>query len=354
MSREEGNRHSPWALAQMQALPLKSKITMTQQRISQWYDKYWGDIYVSVSGGKDSQVLAHIVKSMYPEVPCVFVNTGLEYNSVRIKGTEIADVVLRPKMSFVEVLTKYGYPIISKEVSLFIHQMQLPQTEKNKNTRNLRLNGIRSDGQKVGTGKIPEAYKFLLDAPFRISNQCCDVMKKQSAAKYERETHNAPVIGTMANESRQRKRQWCKYGCNAFDKKHPSSQPLSFWTEQDILQYIRMYDLKIADVYGDIVYKDDGGLTYSESLFMDDMSLTTTGVNRTGCIFCLFGIMNDTERFVNLKKIEPDKYDYVMRGGHFDNKGLWIPGKDENGVMGLGYKFVIDWLNEHGDMNIKY
>ena len=142
------NKHKSYDLAQMQSLPLSAKIIMTEQRIKQWYDAFDGEVYVSVSGGKDSQVLAHIVKNLYPDVPCVFVNTGLEYDSVRLKGNELADEILRPKMSFVKVVTKYGYPVISKEISLFVHQMQMPQTERNAKTRNLRLNGIRSDGVK--------------------------------------------------------------------------------------------------------------------------------------------------------------------------------------------------------------
>ena len=112
------NKHNAYDLVQMQSLPLKYKIIMTKQRIKAWYDYWDGNVYVSISGGKDSQVLAHIVKEMYPDVPLVFVNTGLEYDSVRLKGLKLADEVLRPSMDFVSVITKYGYPVISKEVSL--------------------------------------------------------------------------------------------------------------------------------------------------------------------------------------------------------------------------------------------
>ena len=106
--------------------------------------------------------------------------------------------------------------------------------------------------------------------------------------------------------------------------------------------------MQIADVYGDIGYLDKNGFFYDEPLFMDNMKLTTTGATRTGCVFCMFGITQDPERFLRLKKVEPIKYEYVMRGGKFDEQGLWIPDN------GLGYKFVIDWINEHGNMNIKY
>lgn len=36
-----------------------------------------------------------------------------------------------------------------------------------------------------------------------------------------------------------------------------------------------------------------------------------------------------------------------ISGGKFDN-GKWVP------YNGLGYKFVIDWINKHGNLNIKY
>lgn len=191
-------------------------------------------------------------------------------------------------------------------------------------------------------------YAFAIYAPFRISNKCCDVMKKRTAHNYTKRTDRKPYIGTMATESRLRKSNWIKYGCNAFEKNNPSSNPLSFWTEQDILLYIQENEIAIAEVYGDIQYKDKDGYCYSTKPFTDEYTLVTSGVNRTGCVFCMFGITQDTDRFLKLKEVEPKKYDYVMRGGKFDDDGMWVPDN------GLGYKFVIDWLNEHGNLNIKY
>ena len=107
-------------LRMLQALPLDLKVRRTQQRIREWVD-YWGKdhVYVSFSGGKDSTVLLHIVREMYgDEIPAVFVNTGLEYPEIQKHVRSFSNVViLRPKMNFKEVLTTYGYPVISKEVS---------------------------------------------------------------------------------------------------------------------------------------------------------------------------------------------------------------------------------------------
>ena len=80
-----------------------------------------GDVYVSFSGGKDSTVLAHLVHDLYPEVPLVFSNTGLEYPEIQAFAKKMGAEFIRPKMQFSEVISKYGYPIISKEVSEAIY-----------------------------------------------------------------------------------------------------------------------------------------------------------------------------------------------------------------------------------------
>ena len=60
----------------------------------------------------------------------------------------------------------------------------------------------------------------------------------------------------------------------------------------------------------------------------------------------MFGITADKERFKRLAEEEPQLCDFVMRGGAFDGDN-WMP-TDE----GLGYWFVIEWLNVNGDLGI--
>lgn len=306
----------------MQHLSLDIKITMTKSRIRQWYNEFSGDVYVSFSGGKDSTVLLHLVRELYPEVPAVYVDTGLEYPEIRDFVKTIDNVTwLRPEMNFKEVILKYGYPIISKEQSAFIQEYRTTKSEK--------LKKIRLEGNKYGRGKISKKWRFLIDAPFLIGDKCCDIMKKNPAKKYEKETGLHPYIGTMAEESAQRKSNWIKYGCNAFEKTRPTSQPLSFWTEQDILQYIRDYNIDYAkEVYGSIV-EDENGL------------LHTTGCQRTGCEFCLYGAQCEKGkgRLERIKEMHPKRYEFIMRP------------VNENG---LGYKEVVDYINSHSDANIKY
>ena len=306
----------------MQHLSLDLKIIMTKSRIRQWYNEFSGDVYISFSGGKDSTVLLHLVRELYPEVPAVYVDTGLEYPEIRDFVKTIDNVTwLRPEMNFKEVILKYGYPIISKEQSAFIQEYRTTKSEK--------LKKIRLEGNKYGRGKISKKWRFLIDAPFLIGDKCCDIMKKNPAKKYEKETGLHPYIGTMAEESAQRKSNWIKYGCNAFEKTRPTSQPLSFWTEQDILQYIRDYNIDYAkEVYGSIV-EDENGL------------LHTTGCQRTGCEFCLYGAQCEKGkgRLERIKEMHPKRYEFIMRP------------VDENG---LGYREVVDYINSHSDANIKY
>lgn len=354
-------RHERWELTQMQSLPLEAKIKMTQQRLREWVGYFGEDgVYISFSGGKDSTVLLDIVRKMYPNIPAVFINTGLEYPSVRLFAESKENVtVLRPSMNFRAVICKYGYPLISKEVSQVVYEARIG-LKKGNGSYQFRIDRI------MGTGKYApladgtksqfdiSRYKFLLNAPFGISDKCCKVMKKAPARYYEKKNGRKIILATMTDESRLRTQRWLRYGCNAFeDKRQQSSNPMSFWTEQDVLTYIRHNNLKIADAYGQVVIKNDG-IAGQENLFdmlgdYRDCQYETTGCKRTGCIFCMFGITQDKDRLVNLNKQEPKLCDYCLRGGAFDETdGMWKPDS-----KGLGMWFVIEWLNTYGNLDIK-
>lgn len=129
-------------LRQFQALPLDIKIAMTKTRIREWVREFGtSGVYVSFSGGKDSTVLLHIVREMYPDIEAVYVNTGLEYPEIqRFVKTFDNVTILRPKMRFDEVIKKYGYPLISKETSTTIEY-----AKKGSEWAKERINGERKD-----------------------------------------------------------------------------------------------------------------------------------------------------------------------------------------------------------------
>ncbi|MBR4859340.1 MAG: hypothetical protein IKU08_09185 [Clostridia bacterium] len=159
----------------------------------------------------------------------------------------------------------------------------------------------------------------------------------------------------MAEESLLRESAWLRNGCNAFESKRPSSQPLSFWLNQDILLYIKRYEIPICSVYGEIVYEDSPEQMRIEEFGLDGGGidkLVTTGCNRTGCIYCAFGchLEKDFSRFQSLKETHPRQYKYCIDGGAYDESGKWKPTKE-----GLGMGHVFDELNKiYGEGFIKY
>ena len=78
----------------------------------------------------------------------------------------------------------------------------------------------------------------------------------------------------MADESINRKKTWLKAGCNGFESNHPKSTPMAFWTEQDVLHYLKDFNIPYCDVYGDIIAVDqfNGQITINEKSrrFNDD------------------------------------------------------------------------------------
>ena len=133
-------------LKQLQSLPLEIKIRLTQARIRQWVNEYGEDgVYVSFSGGKDSTVLLHIVREMYPNIPAVFVDTGLEYPEIRdfVKTFDNVEIV-KPKKTFKKVIERYGYPFINKEVALKVYRVRT-----NKRGRNAYLDDFLGIGNRT-------------------------------------------------------------------------------------------------------------------------------------------------------------------------------------------------------------
>jgi 3'-phosphoadenosine 5'-phosphosulfate sulfotransferase (PAPS reductase)/FAD synthetase len=265
----------------LQHLDLETKVLKTKQRIRDFYNYFRGNVYISFSGGKDSTVLLDIAKQEYPNIKAVYIDTGLEFPEIKEFVKSIPNVeIIKPEKTFLQVIQENGYPVISKEIALNIEYAR----------KGSKWAIDRLDGKQEGNYHRNNAkYKYLINAPFKISSKCCDIMKKSPIKKFERKTGLHPIIGTMASEGGQRMTGYLRTGCNSFEGKRPMSRPLSFWTEKDIWDYIHKYNVPYSKIY--------------------DM-----GYERTGCMFCCFGLQceKNPNRFERMEKTHPQIYNYCM------------------------------------------
>ncbi len=276
-------------LEDIQKYPLEIKIAKTENLIHEWVNFYGiNKVYIAYSGGKDSEVLLNIASRLYPNIKAVFCNTSMEYPETikhvlykREQGYNID--IIKPKMSFAKVVSRYGYPIISKEQSRYLGDVQ---RSKSKKLINLRL------GLTSSSFCISKKWRYLINEDFKISDKCCDILKKQPFAIYEKNTGRKPIIATLACESRLRFQQWLKLGCNSFECTKPKSKPMSFWLEKDIWDYVNLNNIELSAMY------------------------TIHGAKRTGCYGCLFGIhieqqLTGTNRIAQLSKTHPKLFYYL-------------------------------------------
>jgi 3'-phosphoadenosine 5'-phosphosulfate sulfotransferase (PAPS reductase)/FAD synthetase len=135
-------------------------------------------------------------------------------------------------------------------------------------------------------------------------------MKKKPFKRYNKETNRQPYIGITQDEGFQRKRQYEKTGCNVYEANAPKSQPLGFWTKQDILRYVVENNVEICSIYGKVVYEN--GI------------YRTTGVERSGCVYCAFGthLEKCPNRFQKMQKTHPKLHEYCIKS--LDDGGLGL------------------------------
>jgi len=278
---------------------LDQKVFHFFEVVSSFYEAINGKVYMSFSGGKDSTVMMYLFNKFLksaglPPIKIVFNNTTNEHKEILDFVKSFGDKViwLRPKMTFAQTLQKYGYPVISKSQAMSISRYRNTKFPEQKT---YRLTGVKPDGTIGKVGVISKKWRFMIDAPFKITERCCDILKKAPVKKFEKETGLRPIIGTMTSESNDRKMRYLKEGCSVFEKGKEACRPLSIFTEKDIWDLIERENIEICSIYYDQII--DGELVKGEK--------------RTGCAYCMFGCHREHEnnnRFTRLHKREPKRY----------------------------------------------
>jgi 3'-phosphoadenosine 5'-phosphosulfate sulfotransferase (PAPS reductase)/FAD synthetase len=286
-------------LQEKQNWTLDQKIYHFFEVVDTYYHTFNGEVYMSFSGGKDSTVMKYLFDKWLtmcglPKIKYVFNDTTNEHKEVLDFVKSFGDEVtwLKPKMTFAQTLLKYGYPLISKQQARFISRYRGAKSEQ---MRQFYKHGTNKDGSQSAF-KISNKWHFVIDAPFKVTDKCCDILKKEPVRRFEKETGLKAIVGTMADESNQRKMQYIKDGnCNVFTKGKEQCKPLSIFTEKDIWALIAKFNIEICPIYYDQII--DGDLV--------------SGEKRTGCAYCSFGCHfenPDNNRFTRLAKREPKRY----------------------------------------------
>jgi 3'-phosphoadenosine 5'-phosphosulfate sulfotransferase (PAPS reductase)/FAD synthetase len=285
-------------LRERQSWSLEQKIDHSLGVIEQYHTTLNGKVYVAFSGGKDSTVLYWLARRLYPDIKACFCNTRNEYPEIvrfvldmKHSGYNI-DIVF-PKYKPHEIAEIFGFPLVSKQTANLVwYKRNRPDTQK-------ALQAI--DNDRTAIARVANKWRYLFDVPYEVSDKCCEYMKKKPMHEYDLKMGLSPILGTMACESKIRETAYIHTGhCNTFnnrDKRKQKSRPLSIWTENDVWECIKKYDIPICDIY-----TKPGGLT------------------RTGCACCGFGAQfADDKRMQYCYDNYPKLYDYFMK---FSNNGV--------------------------------
>lgn len=296
-------------LYRLQALPLDEKIAIAQKAIREFVEHFGVDgIYISFSGGKDSTVLIHLCRQLYPDLVGLYSDTGLEFPEIRDFVQTFNNItIVTPKMHHREMLKKCGYPVVSKEQAEWIYRIR---SGTSSGAIQKAFYGLNLDGTPTRF-KLSEQWKYLLNAPFNIGSGCCKEMKLKPIAEYVKKTGRVPIMGTTASESALRAQKFLQYGFYNLEGKKAQCTPMSIWTDDDVWEYIHRFNLPYCKIY--------------------DM-----GYDRTGCVFCMFGAHLDKEpnRFQKLQRTHPDLWRYCMKP--YDDGGLGL--REVLEFMGIPYE----------------
>lgn len=281
----------------------------------------------SYSGGSDSDIMLHLIETVrkafrLPPVTYCFFNTGLEMDATKrhVKemakkyGVEIKEY--RPKKSIVTATREYGLPFVSKIMSAGLETVQkknIPLTiadeyadaeDKAAKRKELKerypkceqainfLCCCNSAGEpRPNIQLVINSSKYMLDfirenpIPFRVSNKCCDVCKKQTAHSAQK-GFDMVITGERRDEG----------GMRSVPRKDSTTMCFSE-TADGTFRLRPLYYVSDADKEW---YKERYGIRYSDAY-------EVYGMTRTGCCGCSISA-RAVEDLEKIKPYEPNIY----------------------------------------------
>ena len=223
------------------------------QKIRQIIRKYGEEnFYISFSGGKDSTVLSALVDMALPnnKIPRVYANTGIEYRLIiefvekqKAKPHAWELIILKPTKPIKQTLEEFGYPFKSK-----YHARCVREYKKSGGT--LKFSRSYFEGtNKWEQRRCPQIlkYQFTEELSFKISEKCCDLLKKAPMKEYEKTSGRLIHIdGIMTEEGGQRVTAKCLvFQNNKIHAFHPLAPITKAWEEW----LIKTYNIEICDIY---------------------------------------------------------------------------------------------------------
>lgn len=154
--------------------------------------------------------------------------------------------------------------------------------------------------------KLLKYYELLRQVKF--SQACCDVLKKEPSERLQAELDVDVIFkGLMAAESRARQTNFVTRGY-LFESHRPHlgsdsfwhCNPLSIWTDDDIWEYIRRFNVPYASLY-DMGWTDKSGIYHK--------------IKRNGCIGCGTDLLYPNNHMAMLRRTHPRQWGIFMRRG---------------------------------------
>lgn len=305
------------AFRQKQSLPYAQKVLLARKRAEEFEAECMErglNTHVSV-GGLDSITLLVFLRSIGIDVPAISVSI-LEDKSIQRVHRQLGVACVKPLKTKAEVLSEFGYPVLSKEIAGKIALLQNP-SEKNATVRHAIITGEtgeygghRTDTrmklsqkwlEKFGGADAEGAALGYAAAPFKVSDRCCYYLKEKPCDDWAKAHHSVPYLGLMASEGGRRQKSLMQNGCNYFGESTIRSAPFAIFSRSDLLQLALDLNVPVPEIYGEIVRDMDG-------------TLRTTGAQRTGCSMCGFGIQLEKRphRFDRLRKTNPKEWEFWM------------------------------------------